>query len=100
MNKKIAVLLIIALILSLVDSLATYLEISHGKVLEIWPLPRSIQENIGLDGWLYWHITIFLLVAIALCLAIYKKVHWPVYLWLVIEIIVCLIHCYGLFFIQ
>ena len=101
---KTSIILILALILSIGDGVATYIEASHKDFEEINWLPKIIQEKSGLENWLIFHVIFFTILTLLLAIALdekftplikllyWKKIFWPVYFWITIEIVLLIIH--------
>lgn len=103
-SKITSIALLLALLLSIFDGVATYIEASHEEFEELNWLPRMIQKKSGLDNWLIFHIAYFTLLAIFLAIALWeklapleklfywKKIFWPIYFWLAVEIFLLITH--------
>lgn len=103
MRVSTSIILILALILSIVDGVATYIEITNDWAIEINPIPKLIQTKYGMENWLMFHIIIVTIWALILAIVWQKpfsltknlyleRIFWPVYLWLVIELFLLIIH--------
>ncbi|MDO8443345.1 MAG: hypothetical protein Q7S81_03800 [bacterium] len=89
MKKSILWMLLIALILSYLDGIATYVWITNGWAYEVGPSNSLIHKLIGLNDWLVFHALLSTIIALIIFLGKYEKV---VKCWLIIEILILCLH--------
>jgi len=89
MKKGIFYMLLIALILSYLDGVLTYVWITNGYAYEIGPFNLIAHKLIRLDMWLIGHAVLGTIIATIIMLGKYEKV---VKCWLIIEVILTCLH--------
>lgn len=89
MKKNIFIMLLIALILSYLDGIATYIWITNGWAYEVGPFNLIAHKLIGLNNWLLIHIVLGTIMATIIMRGGYETV---VKCWLIIEMLIMCLH--------
>ena len=89
MKKGAFRMLLIALILSYLDGIATYIWINNGWAYEVGPSNSLIHKLIGLNDWLVFHAVLSTIIAAIIFVGKYEKV---IKCWLIIEILIFCLH--------
>jgi len=89
MKKDILWMLLIALTLSYLDGIATYIWITNGWAYEVGPSNILAHKLIGLNDWLVFHALLSTIIALIIFLGKYERV---VKCWLIIEMLIFCLH--------
>lgn len=92
MKRWPAIMLAIALILTIFDGVATYFELSHKLVTEGNFIPTLVQSEHGLENWLLFHVAMGIFFALAAVYMFWRQRYGVIIAWFAIEVFLCLNH--------
>lgn len=92
MKRWPAIMLVVALILTIFDGAATYFELSRRLITEGNFIPAFVQAEHGLENWLLFHVAAGIFFAFVAIYMFYRQRYGVVIAWFAIEVFLCLNH--------
>ena len=86
------IMLVVALILTIFDGVATYFELSRKIVTEGNFIPGLVQSQHGLERWLLFHVAMGIIFALVATYMFHRQRYGVVIAWFAIEVFLCLNH--------